>query len=99
MERQCRQMGIALLDLSPELVNPEVAGRVDLEMARQFRLVPISEEQGQVTVAMADPTDARLVERLAAIMHCSVFPVYSSPTAIDSVLDSLRETQIASIAF
>ena len=97
IERRCRQLGIPLLDLLPGLINPAMVSRIDVDLARRLRAVPVSEEEGQITVAMADPTDARAVKIVTESLGSSIVPVYSSPAAIEAVLESLQEMQAAKI--
>lgn len=90
IEQQCRHKGIPLLDLKPDMIAPSVAGRVDLDTAQRLHAVPVSEEDGLVTVAMADPFDAQALEALGQLLKSGVVPVYSTPTAIDEALERLQ---------
>lgn len=87
---RCFELGIPLLKLSPDLIDPQVAARVDLDLVRRLRAIPISEEDGQVTVAMADPTDDEAISHLVEALGCAVFPVFSSLADIETGLKRLQ---------
>ncbi len=94
IEQQCRRKGIPRLDLKPDMIAPSVAGRVDLETARRLQAVPVSEEDGQVTVAMVDPFDTQALEALKGLLKSGVVPVYSAPAAIEEALKRLQALEL-----
>jgi hypothetical protein len=98
IEQQCRRKGIPLLDLKPDMIAPSVAGRVNLEVAFRLRAVPVSEEDGLVTVAMADPFDAQALEALGQLLKSGVVPVYSAPAAIEEALKHLQASELENLS-
>lgn len=98
IEQQCRRRGIPLLDLKPDMIAPSVAARVDFETARQLHAVPVSEEDGQVTVAMADPFDTQALEALGRLLKSGVVPVYSAPAAIEQALKHLQTLELENLS-
>lgn len=97
IERRCRRLGIPLLDLMPDMIDPAVACRIELDAARRLLAVPVSGEEGQITVAMADPTDPAAVDALARLLESSVFPVYSAPAAIHRALEHLEAIHLQNL--
>jgi len=98
IEQQCRRKGIPLLDLKPDMIAPSVASRIDLEMARRLCVVPVSEEDGLVTVAMADPFDTQAVELLGRLLGAGVVPVCSTCSAIEVALERLQVLQLENLS-
>jgi hypothetical protein len=98
IEQQCRRNGIPLLDLKPDMIAPSVAGRVDLGTACRLQAVPVSEEDGLVTVAMADPFDTQALEALGRLLKSGVVPVYSAPAAIDEALKHLQALELENLS-
>ena len=49
--------GIPKVNLSLDIIDPQVVKLVSPQMAEKFKLIPISREDGVLNVAMADPLD------------------------------------------
>jgi type IV pilus assembly protein PilB len=87
----CRRLGIPYLALS-DVTRPEVARLLPHEVARQYRAVPVAQEDGHLTVAMAEPHRPDLVESLAAMLGQPIFPVLSTAEEIEIALARLATT-------
>ena len=65
-----RQYGLPSIDLDPLTIDPAIIRIVPEEMARTYRVLPLSRSGATLTLAMADPTnrlaldDVRLDDRL-----------------------------------
>jgi type II secretory ATPase GspE/PulE/Tfp pilus assembly ATPase PilB-like protein len=84
----CRRLGIPYLALG-DVPRLEVARLLPQDVARQYRAVPVAQEDGRLTVAMAEPHRPDLVERLAAMLGQPIFPVLSAAEEIDVALARL----------
>lgn len=61
------QYGTPYVDLTLEDIDKELLGIIDRSFAIANRVLPISLNNGELTVAVADPTDVDLTERLEDI--------------------------------
>lgn len=76
-------------------VDLEKYNKVDLEalksipdkLIRHFKVFPIGKMNDVVTVAMMDPTDVVLVDRLGQYAKCEVTPVFATADAIDRAIE------------
>lgn len=74
---------LALKGLSLE---PGLARRLPAELAWRFHALPLAEDRGRITVAMADPTDPAAREAVAAALGPAACVVRCDAEAIDSLL-------------
>lgn len=72
-----RHYGLAVIDLRDRRPVPEALAMVDPAVAHQLDLLPLSIDNGQLVVAVADPGDARLQAALATLRapHVVVAPL------------------------
>ncbi|MFH0969188.1 MAG: GspE/PulE family protein [Patescibacteria group bacterium] len=60
-------LNIPYIDLSGEMIPPEVLGEFPLEVAIQYKFIPFRKEKNSVFVAMVDPEDVSSLEALKFI--------------------------------
>lgn len=70
------------LNLTPGIVDPDVARLLPEAMARQYVAVPVHRVAGRVTVAMEDPAEEYDVDAIAVALGEPVFPVHADPERI-----------------
>ena len=72
-----RHYGLTVIDLRDRRPVPEALALVDPAVAHQLDLLPLSIDNGQLVVAVADPGDARLQAALATLRapHVVVAPL------------------------
>lgn len=83
------RMGVPFMDLDDWRPPAGPAGRLQADVARRARAVPISEDGAGLIVAMSDPTAEELVAWVAAKAGCPVRAIAAVPAAIDRALDRL----------
>jgi nucleotide-binding universal stress UspA family protein len=66
--------------------EPRLARRLPAELARRFHALPLAEDRGRITVAMADPNDPAAREAITAALGPSACVVRCDAEAIDSLL-------------
>ena len=69
------------------LVDVGAARKLSEAHARRLNVVLLHTIADYGTVAMADPADVDVVAELAQLLGSRIFPVYSEPSAIRSMLD------------
>ncbi|MEO7366912.1 MAG: type II secretion system protein GspE, partial [Gemmatimonadaceae bacterium] len=95
-----RQYRMPAVDLSNFEVDPKIARLIPNEMATKHLVLPLKRDGRTLTVAMADPTGASLLEDLKFITRCDIFPViageYTLRNAIERYFES-NEAQMESL--
>jgi nucleotide-binding universal stress UspA family protein len=69
----------------PTLV-PALARRLPPDLAFRYHALPVAEDKGTITVAMADPDDAAAREAIAAALGARSYVVRGAPERIDALL-------------
>ena len=68
-------------------VDRETLKLIPDKLIRHFRALPIGRAKSALTMAMADPTDVVLVDRLGQYAKCEIAPVFAVPEAIDRAIE------------
>jgi nucleotide-binding universal stress UspA family protein len=79
----------AVLSLDNLVANPRLARRFPAEFARRFHAVPVAEQDGQVTVAMADPDDQEARAAVLAVLGLASCVVRVDPVTIDALIGAV----------
>lgn len=82
-------LGIRSLILDDLDLDPVVARRLSPTVASRHHVLPVAARDCQVTVAMADPTDAAALEAVATELGVEPYVVQTDRTSIDRVLAQL----------
>jgi MshEN domain/Universal stress protein family len=69
----------------PTLV-PALARRLPPNLAFRYHALPVAEDKGTITVAMADPDDAAAREAITAALGAQAYVVRGAPERIDALL-------------
>jgi type IV pilus assembly protein PilB len=96
-EALSKQSGVPLLDLRRTVPSPEALATVAESVARSNDIIPVSLEDGVLSVVIADPHDRRLPDLLGALEVDSVRVFLASHAAIRESINS-SYTALAGIA-
>lgn len=77
---------VRFLELDNLAADPTLAQRLPRDLAWRCHALPLAEDNGRITVAMADPEDAEAREAVVAALGPSSCVVRGSPLAIDALL-------------
>ncbi|MBD3316544.1 MAG: hypothetical protein GF344_12215, partial [Chitinivibrionales bacterium] len=69
--------------------DKKLVGLFPEEIVRKYRVVPIFEQNGVITVAMADPTNLRTIDHLKFKTGREIEPVIASEKSILTAIDNL----------
>jgi nucleotide-binding universal stress UspA family protein len=76
--------------------DPKLARRLSPDLAWRFHALPIAEDEGRVTIAMANPDDAVARDAMRSALGPALYIVKADPVAIDALLTDVwvqAETQ------
>ncbi len=82
-----RQLGCAPFMQLPRHVPPRLRQLVPHHLALEWQCVPVGRDHLCLTVAMADPQNARVVRTLEEITGLTIFPVSCDVTALHALLE------------
>ena len=77
------------IDLLQVQFAPELLGSIPVDMVRKFRLLPISQSQSTVGIAMADPSDLNAVDTLARFLNRIVHIYVADQKQIADLIERL----------
>jgi type II secretion system protein E len=83
------QNGMDFVDLSLVTPSPELVGLLSPENARRYKTVPVSEHDGSLVLAIADPMDFEAFDSIGFLLKRPVEFVCAVPAQINDKLDRL----------
>jgi general secretion pathway protein E len=88
-EALAAQLGLPVLDAAsyPEL--PVLEERVSARFLREARALPVREDDNELALAMADPTDRYTIDAFEMVTGRAVRPMVAIPTELDAALERL----------
>ena len=92
------QQDIEIVDLKNPLPDPIFARKVPESLARRIRAIAISEEDGKLKVAMAEPFDVFAIDDLRASTGQRIMPALADSEQLDRVLSAIYEDGLAESA-
>ncbi len=84
-----RQLGIPYLSLLPRKLPGRVLRLIRPELAHELRCYPLGRERDMLTVAITDPQDQGIIERLQRETGLRIFPVLTQPEELQNALERL----------
>ena len=87
MEALISQGRFQCITLTPGIVDPRIAAKLNEKECRRFKAVAINQIANHTTVAMEDPSDVYAIDELARHLESRVFPVFAEPTRIKQAID------------
>ena len=92
-----QEYGMEFIDLKAPDIPPDVIKLIPPEVAKQYNVLPLSQKDGIITIAIGDPTDMNTVDTIRYLLNSDVEAVVAAdnqirnavmkyyPTAFDSV--------------
>ena len=84
-----RKLGIPYLSLLPKKLPRGIQQLVDPKLAQELHCFPLGRERNKLTVAMLNPEDAAVLDRLHRATGLHIFPVLTHPHALQCALEQL----------
>ena len=86
------ELGVKTVDLSNLIIEPEIASLMPEAAVRKLKVLPLFKEANTLTVAMADPTDIRVIDELHRETGFMIEPVLASDMEIVRTIDQTYGT-------
>lgn len=84
-----RKLGIPYLTLLPRNLPQSLQHLVNPKLAHELRCYPLGRERNMLTVAMLNPVDHSVLDRLKHETGLHIFPVLTHPQALQIALEQL----------
>jgi general secretion pathway protein E len=89
VEALALQLDLPLLDASGYPEFPILEERVSARFLRESRALPVREDETELALAMADPTDAYTIGAFEMVTGRTVRPLIAIPTELEAALERL----------
>ena len=86
------QLALPLVDAASYPEFPILEERVSTRFLRETRVLPLREDDAEVALAMADPTDTYTIGALQMVTGRSVKPMVAIPSELEAALERLYGT-------
>ncbi len=91
------QVGMDVVDLSQESIDNRAINMVNPSMANVYKIMPISYENGKLTVAMADPMNLSVLDDLRFMLDCDVEGAVADEKQVQDAIDRYYGEQTDSV--
>lgn len=82
-----RELGVPQVDLSSYAPEADAIALVSPSVARSYKMLPLFEIEGMLTVAVGDPMDVFALDSVAASLGMEVEPVLADPVSVAAALE------------
>jgi len=82
-----RQLGIALMNLKDQGIDPRATALLPEALARKYNVVPIRRDGSRVVLAMSDPLDVVALDDVSIATGLIVSPVITTPTEVKAAIE------------
>ncbi len=82
-----RQTRFPAIDVSKYEFSSDILKLIPKEIAKKYLVIPLSKFNNVITLAMVDPTDILVIEKIRNITGCEISPVISAEKFIKEVID------------
>jgi type IV pilus assembly protein PilB len=87
LAERARRMSIDFIELTGDKIDPDLSKLININFARQNKLVPVQLENGTLTVAMENPRDLYILEQLEIRTQNRIRPVLADT---DDIIKALK---------
>ena len=88
-EALAAQLGLPLVDIAGDPEFPVLEERISPRFLREARALPLREDESELALAMADPTDSYTVGAFRMVTGREVKPQVAIPSELDAALERL----------
>jgi general secretion pathway protein E/type IV pilus assembly protein PilB len=85
-QAKAAHFGVEMVTLSAMQIPDDVIGAVRRDIARKYRIIPTSQHDGSLTIAISDPSDLATVDTLQHLLHADINLQVAAEADIESAL-------------
>jgi hypothetical protein len=90
-----KQIDIPCISLLHIAIPKKLVRKMDRQLAMECKAVPVRvDEEGRLEIAMADPTDSELLEKLASAVGMKLAPLIAPESSIQMVIDKIYPEEV-----
>lgn len=82
-----KQIDIPCISLLHIDVPKKVLRRLDRDTAKECKAIPVRIEHGRLEVAMVDPTDVEVLERVEKVAEMTILPLIAPESSIETMIE------------
>ncbi len=94
-EALAHQAGIDKVDLTNLSISGDIVGLVPAELVSKYNIMPLSQENSRLKVAMTDPFQPQVIEDLRLVTGCSVHRYYAEPKEMENAILKFYGSNVA----
>jgi type IV pilus assembly protein PilB len=87
------RFGMEMVSLVNLPISAEAIAAVPVDVARKYKVVPVSKHDNMVTVAIGDPLEVDTLDSLRYVLKCDIEGVVAAPAEITVALDRFYQTE------
>jgi Type II secretory pathway, ATPase PulE/Tfp pilus assembly pathway, ATPase PilB len=87
MDTLAVQLSLERFDIGKAFIDPEIARSIPEEVAKKYNLIPFSEKDGKLYVAMSDPLNIFAIDDISFITHKPIQPCIAGYEAIEKAIE------------
>ena len=80
-------LGLTMVDLRSETLDPDTVALLPEEISKRYSVLALEKNDGNLKVAMADPTDIQAIQDLSARTGCTIEPVVAGDEELQEHID------------
>lgn len=80
------QWGYQYVDLAEQTIDPEVAKCISQDLARRYKIIPVSRTNGTLTLAMKNPLDVFAVDEVRLVTGAEIEPMIATEEDIAAAI-------------
>jgi type IV pilus assembly protein PilB len=82
LETKASLWNVPFIDLNNYEIDPEVLDLIPGDIAKQFSFFPLFRIDGTLLIAMTDPKDVKIIDKVTRLTHLEISPALSSRHAV-----------------
>jgi type IV pilus assembly protein PilB len=86
-------MGLPFVDIGSYDIDPGAALLLKLDLMRRYAVLPIKQQDGELTVAMADPANVFAIDDVRIVTGKEIRPVVAAQTELLAAIDKFSASQ------
>ena len=94
-EALAHQAGIEKVDLSNLSISGDIVGLIPAELVSKYNIMPLSQQDGRLKVAMTDPFQPQVIEDLRLVTGYSVRRYYADPKEMEHAILKFYGSNVA----